>query len=436
MRADKYRQWILEKKVYRSRRRKRKEKSENKSIPGFDDFGSVKAFYTKFIKELSHNDFIRDSYTYSNIEVPYRFSLKKDYNGSVLFFKKLVSSYFLYKGFITLDFRKCEYSSIANFSLLEVVIRNLHAIKDRYNNFKYIKSSKEIKILQSEKDVKTNKYLHAFLGVKLPEFQNDGSKYLKLPLQIGKQRNYKENPKAIVSTNVVDFVNKSAEKVGVELNLRGRRAIEGLMGEVLGNAEDHSVPYGEWFVDGISFAEKQNETEVVDVNLTIMNVGPSMYEGFEQTKIENAENYNICQRLYDSHKKKFTYFVKFEREALFTLYLLNDGISRLKYKDESRGNGTMRFLESFIALGSFGEKNPKFKCELNVISGHTILTCDNDMHAFKNNGLNTLSLNKEKDFKELPDKNYLVYNTEYFPGTILECHIYLNEDYFKNTINS
>ena len=96
----------------------------------------------------------------------------------------------------------------------------------------------------------------------------------------------------------------------------------------------------------------------------------------------------------------------------------------------------MHFLESFISLGSFGIDNPNFKCQLNVISGHTILTCDNDMHAFKHKTTNVLSLNKEKDFKKLPNKKYLSYNEEYFPGTILECHLYLNEQYFKEKIET
>ena len=116
------------------------------------------------------------------------------------------------------------------------------------------------------------------------------------------------------------------------------------------------------------------------------------------------------------------------------MYLLNDGISRLKYEDNSRGNGTMRFLEAFITLGSFGASDPRFKSELNVISGHTTLTCDNDMHAYKNDqNSNSLSLNKQKDIEELPDKEYLTYNKEYYPGTILECHIFLNKDFFEQT---
>ena len=206
------------------------------------------------------------------------------------------------------------------------------------------------------------------------------------------------------------------------------------MGEVLGNAEDHSAPNSCWYVDAISFVEKQDNTNIVGLNLTIMNIGLSMYEGFEATKKDNHDNYQKCQDLFNIHQSQFSFKESFNRESLFSMYLLNDGISRLKYKDKSRGNGTIKFLESFITLGSYGTENPKFKCQLNVISGHTTITCDNDMHSFKVDGINILSLNKEKDITKLPDKKYLSYNKEYFPGTILECHIYLNKEFFQKNM--
>ena len=74
-------------------------------------------------------------------------------------------------------------------------------------------------------------------------------------------------------------------------------------------------------------------------------------------------------------------------------------------------------------------------CQLNVLSGHTTITCDNDIHYCSQKEINVLSLNSEKDIKELPDQKYLSYNREYFPGTILECHIYLNKDYFEQITN-
>lgn len=429
---DKYRQWILRERVFRYRRKKRRNLQQPNSVPCFDSNGSVRAYYPKFLQMLDESEYISSLFCKSIIDAPVLFSFKKDYDGCIQFFKEIVSSYLLSNtGKITIRFTKCTNSSIACFSILEVLLSDLEEIKFKYNRNRHVTCCKEIEVERSERDVKTNKYLHAFLHIPLPKEQNDGSRYLKLPIQSGKRKNYKENAKARVSSTIVQFVNHSVEGAGVTLKLEGRRAIEGLIGEVLGNAEDHSAPYSEWYVDAISFAESQNDTEVIDLNLSIMNVGPSMYEGFEATKKDNSENYSKCQKLYELHKEQFSAFHKFNRESLFTLYMLNDGISRLKYQDESHGNGTTRFLESFISLGGFGAENPKFKCQLNVISGHVIVTCDNDLHAVRNDNVIVLPLNREKDFKKLPDKNYLSYSSSYYPGTILECHIYLNRDYFE-----
>ena len=41
------------------------------------------------------------------------------------------------------------------------------------------------------------------------------------------------------------------------------------------------------------------------------------------------------------------------------LYMLNDGISRLKYQDDGRGNGTMEFIDNFIWLGDNGVQKLK-----------------------------------------------------------------------------
>jgi hypothetical protein len=114
-------------------------------------------------------------------------------------------------------------------------------MKNEYNSSRYIKCTKDIIALHSDKDVKTNKYLHSFLGLKLPEKEDDGSKYFKFKLREGRQRNYRENPKTRVSSDVVAFINESTIEAGVELNETGKHAIDGLIGEVLGNAEDHSA---------------------------------------------------------------------------------------------------------------------------------------------------------------------------------------------------
>lgn len=435
MRDIKFWQHALEQKIYKRRRKRKKRKASPRIVYSFDSAALVQRFYTKFIQQLSKAGYIDEHFKKEIITVPKRFSFKENYDECVVFFKELISSYLFLETVIILDFRKCKKSSIACFSVLEVILDNLYDIRDSYNNHRFSPCIRNVKVLQSEKDVKTNKFLHSFLHVPMPEKQIDNSYYMKLPLQSGRLRNYKESSKGAVTKNVVNFVNESTHVAGAILNPKGRNAIEGLLTEVLGNAEDHSSKNNFWFVDGISFAENQNDVDVVDLNLCIFNLGNSMYEGFEGTKEQNADNYAKCDQLYRKHEALFTSKRRFERESLFTLYMLNEGISRLKYKDSSRGNGTMRFLESFITLGSFGEINDKFKCQLNVISGHTVLTCDNDIRYFEEDNFKKLSLNKEKDMQLLPDEDYLAYNKEVFPGTILECHIFLNRNYFFKILN-
>jgi hypothetical protein len=435
------RNWIqwqrdLEQKIYRRRKKLKKYSGTSHAEYYFSSSAIIQRFYTKFIQQLQYAGYIDDKFKKDKIEVPKNFSFKTNYDDCVVFFKELISSYLFLDSLIVLDFSKCRKSTIACFTVLEVILANLYDITNRYNNNRYSPCIRNVTVIQSKRDVKTNKYLHSFLKVDMPKDQIDDSLFLKLPLQSGRVRNYRESSKAAVTGKVVEFVNESSHQAGVVLNQKGHNALDGLLTEVLGNAEDHSTKNNFWFVDGISFAENQNNTDVVDLNLCIFNLGNSIYEGFEETKEKNAENYSKCDNLYNKHKDLFTSQKKFSRESLFTLYILNEGISRLKYKDSSRGNGTMRFLESFITLGSFGKINPKFKCQLNVISGHTVLTCDNDIRYYEEDNFKKLSLNKEHDMSKLPDSDYLAAFTEKFPGTILECHIYLNKDYFYKILNN
>ena len=43
-----------------------------------------------------------------------------------------------------------------------------------------------------------------------------------------------------------------------------------------------------------------------------------------------------------------------------------------------------------------------------------------------------LTLNNDETFDDLPNSNYLCSHNENFPGTILECKLYLNKDFLNN----
>lgn len=433
--TNRCRQRLIELKIYR-RRRRHKKRTPSRKNSEFKTIASPKRYFSSFLSRLADSGYIDAEFRDNHIRVPNSFTLTTNYDECLSFFKKFISSYIYGKGAITLDFGRCKKSNLSSFAVLEIVIFYLEEFKERYNSNRYTLCDKKIKIINSKKDSKTNKYICAFLGVPLPEKHNDGSQYLRFHLQRGIQSTYSHNSKARICSDVVEFVNKSTHEVGVELNPRGKSNLDKLLGEVLGNAEDHSARNSYWHVTGISFKEKQADVDVVELNLCIANIGESMYEGFEATKNENYITYNKCEELYSEHTKLFSNKRYFERENLFTLYLLNDGISRLKYKDPSRGNGTTRFLQSFIKLGQFGKTNKRFNSELIIASGHTTLKCDNNVGPFYNGTALSLSLNSEQDISLLPNPDYLQYYSSYFPGTLLEIHIFLNKDYFKKILNN
>lgn len=74
-----------------------------------------------------------------------------------------------------------------------------------------------------------------------------------------------------------------------------------------------------------------------------------------------------------------------------------------------------------------------FNPHMNLISGNSVLTCDGKVKPFKNeSGLEVLTLNNDETFDVLPNSNYLCSHNENFPGTILECKLYLNKDFLNN----
>lgn len=425
-------------KIFKRRRiiKRRHHKSSN-PLHSFRYGSHIRRTYSLLIKEFDKNGYIQQKYVRKIIDIPKIFSFKSNFDDSILVYKMLLSSYILGVGHVILNFTSCKKADIANFELLNVLVDALVELKERYNYGLHYPTHKFIKCVCSKYDGKTNKYLHAFKYHQLEEEFCDDSKFLPLNLFKGRnRRSYKENMKAIAVSQIVDFVRESVRAMDVDLSVNGQNSLEGFTSEVLNNAEDHSLAKSEWFVNGIAFNEVQEDVNVIELNLSIMNVGLSMYGGFEETKEQNISIYNKLDDLYEEHVQKFPSNKVFSRESMFMLYMLNEGISRLKYLDDSRGHGTMNFIEAFIELGSFGEINNKFQPRLNIISGHSVLTCDNKYKPYKDGTFRKISLNKDRSIRSLPDKDYLQYNQEYFPGTILECKIYLNKEHTQNILKA
>lgn len=426
-------------KIFRRRRLTRsKRKSRCAKYSHQYNRKSLEIWYPILLKKFKKFGFVDEQYVNDRgyIVVPVKFSLNANFDQTIVVFKQMVSEYILGKYSLTIDFYQCEQSDIATFTLLNVIYKTLCKLGINYNRDRYQKVVKDIEFKPSRKDVKTNKFLAAFDYCPLPEESNDESLYKPLRAMSGKLADkYRDNAKPATCAKIAEFIQSASDPYGYVLVDKARSLIERYAAEVLNNAEDHSYHRSEWYVNGIAFKEVQHGIEIIEVNLAIMNIGPSMYEGFEETKEVNNENYSKVKNLYTIHEEKFTKPHQFSRETLYMLYMLNEGISRLKYKDESRGNGTMSFINAFMTLGDYGDKNPDFAPSLDIISGHGVLAFDSKYRPFINGDFHQISLNEAQDIRELPDERCLKTNNEYFPGTILECKIYLNREHIISKVD-
>ena len=230
-------------------------------------------------------------------------------------------------------------------------------------------------------------------------------------------------------------MNESLKAANAMLNRIGENKLDGLLSEIFNNAEDHST-FKKWFVNGVSFREKtDNGATIVELNLGILNFGYSISEGLFNNRDRNKEMMSYIDPWYDTHQKDIRFrLMPYTKEDLYTLYCLQEGVSRLKYKNSGRGSGTMNFLRSFMFLGSYGKENPIFRSHLNIISGNTIVRCSHDVEPYEKDRRYYLSLNKQKDMDKLPDPKYLSHTNEYFPGTFFEVKIYLNSKYFTEKL--
>lgn len=433
--TNKHRQWITEQKVYKYRR--------NRTARLIRRYG---AYITgrlthKVLSPFAINHFMENlgiaKSSRNVIVVPKDFSFYTNFNECINFFRGLISLFVNKENDVTVDFSKCTNVSVSTLTLIDVLYKEFLLGQERHKRINDKHHIRRLKINPCFHSYDVKKYLHSLNFYKYDDFKDEDGEVLPFELIRGKNRgNYQENTKGKAVAQIVEFINNSLLPVNKSLTYDGLNIIESLISEILNNAEDHSHNNCEWYANGIAFHENVKNEDVVELNLVIMNFGDTMYQGFEGTKVLNKDNYSKVDKKYNQHRLLFKGHNRFERESLFMLYMLNEGISRLKYEDDSRGNGTMQFLDAFSQIGSFGNKNPDFIPRLNIISGHTVLSCDNKVAPYAEGKHLKLSLNKEKDLTLLPDTEYLKFYNEFFPGTIIECRIFLNEKFFDEILNN
>lgn len=430
---------LIEEKVYRRRRKKRGKKKNSKRTANHGMFPSlfykVQSVLSAFLR---HQGFFDKKYICKKIIAPRQFSFDENNDECILFFKRIVSTFYLSDYQVIMDFSDCHNIAIPNAMLLDLIVKDFVFVEKRYNEHYYNKIEKKIKIIKS-KYPKANKCLFVFNLIPAVDETKSGEAYLYLDNQIGvkSRKTFRSNLKGSIVTRVREFVNDSLKESNAILNNRGVNKLDLLLSEIFNNAEDHSA-FRQWYVNGVSYRDVvENDEPIVELNLGILNFGYSISDGFFRNRDKNKQMMVFTDQWFKKHSSDEMFSqMQYGKDDLYTLYCLQEGVSRLKYEDQSRGSGTMNFLRAFIALGAYGKTNPKYKSHLNIISGKTIVRCTDEVEPYLLNNRYFLSLNTEQSMDVLPDSRYLSHTDEYFPGTFFEVKIFLNKRYFTETLKN
>ena len=237
-----------------------------------------------------------------------------------------------------------------------------------------------------------------------------------------------------MSERVVDFYDKCLSTQGYSLTMSGKSAFANMIGEVINNSEQYSGVNGTWHALGY-FDKPEKGENYGKCRLVLMNFGNSIYESLKE---EDTTEYTKNQ--LEKHTKKNYNFIDkitYTEEMLWTLYSLQQNISK-KRKDinDNRGNGTIKLIKNFMAVGAKYENKQSI---MSITSGKCQIIFDGtyELKEKNNNGkkYDQVAFNEENDLNKKPDRKYVYCIQNKFPGTIISMEIYLDGKYFDQLLN-
>lgn len=368
--------------------------------------------------------------------IPEVFSIIENYTETTLFLRKFFNALYS-QSFenVLIDYQFCKEIDVCASMCMDIILAEFI---NYYNQCTIDRHSVKIK---SIKPINFNRYdiekvlfsIGAYKNIKGVDIKFDN--VIPFPIKIG----HKDNPKLDEKreqdiTRTVDYIINCLAKLNKRLTNTAETNFYKVIGEVIQNAEEHSNTKKRFLIG--HFEENKDEAGNYGVfNLAILNFGNTFYETFKNTDNPNTLIIQEMEHLSEKFTSKSWFRKqKFEEETLWTLYALQDGVTRMK--DWKRGNGAIRFIESFINLK--GDTVTDDLSKMVITSGHTRIIFDGKYQITKRKRgtdggeFKMMTFNTTGNIEELPDENYVKYEDNYFPGTIISVKLKLD---YENTEN-
>lgn len=371
-----------------------------------------------------------DVFSSNIIEIPSVFSIIENYDETTLFLKKMINTLHLQSHQeIKFDYKNCVQIDVCASMCMDLILNDFILYFQACGKGRHkVKISSIEPINFSAFNVRKILFsIGAYRNLK--GIKSDFQNIIPFSILVGNKDNPKLDDKREVDiTKTVDYIKESLSSLNRTLTPEAETNFYKVIGEVIQNAEEHSSSKYRFLIGYFEKPDNSNGEYGV-FNLAILNFGSSFYETFKTS--ENPNRHTILQM--EDLSKKYTssgWFKKkqFEEETLWTLYALQDGVTR--FSDWKRGNGTMRFIEKFLDLK--GNESDDFS-KMVITSGHTRIIFDGSYSIVEVNKhgdkiFKMMTFNNSGSIEDMPDSRYVIYEPNYFPGTMISVKLKLDSD--------
>ena len=429
-----------QRKILRARQRHKKKTFNSKGhcIPQEEHF--LGRDYISVINHLDHNNFAMPNFFPKKVEtihIPEIFSISENAENVIKLLRKVYTIIRSQKtSELIFDHTKCSNLELSASTIMDIIVLAVCKYREREDSVLSLEG------LLPHNDTVRNillasglpYHLHAEHGLSFDEKHVERFKTIK-----GQHDKY-ANKADGTSTKLMLYFNRCLKTQGMELNEEGKRLLSRILGEVISNCEIHGGETATWYTQG-HYQMKDNNS-FGEMQILFLTLGDTIYEGLLNNS--SSETNRKLQHILNRQRKNMN--SKWDKEMIFTVFALQEGISRLRDENiegyEGRGSGTVSMIEMFNDIGKC--KNG-LTPQMTIVSGKTLIkftdkykmeekefNCD---IAFGTGVKRIIAFNHDNDIYSPPDANNVIKMSEYFPGTVISLKFYLDNRYITNKKN-
>ena len=247
------------------------------------------------------------------------------------------------------------------------------------------------------------------------------------------------------SSALAEYLNQCFDIAGdCSFTVEGQRHIVLWAGELITNAEEHSEEAGWYAIAYMVPIEARDGSEQTsgicgECQLAIFNFGKSIYESLSGPETPEATRSEIAALVEKQSSRSFFLRPGYSPEDLWTLYALQEGVSRFSPGPGKidRGKGTVKMIRAFQAFGDTLDKN--LEPEMTLVSGTSCIRFTKRYQMrevqFEGGSRQIIAFNDANSLEERPDSGHVYSLPGKFPGTLLSFRFFIDKRYLEGVLH-